>query len=410
MEMRRERRMLALIAAIIALLAVGCGGKSGATVPVIDGGDNGGNGGNGGIACVSGDPRDRANPCVIVTVQQLQAIKDDPAGHYALGGNIDASSTRSWHGGEGFDPIGKDEFGRDDIEFTGSFDGRGHKITGLYIKRIDAYGPVGLFGFVGQQGVVHDVKLVDVYVFGNIGTGGLAGFNKGSIRDAYVAGEVAGPMTLGGLVGTNLGSVTRSHASVDIRESGVAAGGLVGLNYESIVESSSTGAIDGGWEIGGLVGRVATGGLIERSFSTGTVNGERNVGGLVGAVSTDATIANSYSTSAVSGSDEGVGGLIGYVSQDGVTVAYSYSTGRVKGTFAGTEAVGGLIGHVWNGVQVVSSYWDTQSSGQGTSAGGAGKTTVQMRQQATFVGWDFGGVWTIDPGMDYPDLVDNPRP
>jgi hypothetical protein len=53
---------------------------------------------------------------------------------------------------------------------------------------------------------------------------------------------------------------------------------------------------------------------------------------------------------------------------------------------------------------VGTSYWDTQTSGQATSAGGTGKTTAQMKKQATFVGWDFTSVWRISENLSYPIL------
>jgi len=55
-----------------------------------------------------------------------------------------------------------------------------------------------------------------------------------------------------------------------------------------------------------------------------------------------------------------------------------------------------MIGSVASGVTVINSYWDTEVSGQSTSAGGEGKTTSEMHNQATFIDWDFDGIWKID--------------
>ena len=67
-----------------------------------------------------------------------------------------------------------------------------------------------------------------------------------------------------------------------------------------------------------------------------------------------------------------------------------------------------------NQLTVVASFWDTQTSGQATSAGGTGKTTAEMQTAKTFLdaGWDFVGetkngmadIWWIDEGKDYPRL------
>jgi hypothetical protein len=67
----------------------------------------------------------------------------------------------------------------------------------------------------------------------------------------------------------------------------------------------------------------------------------------------------------------------------------------------GNTLVGGLIGRNYVAT-VTSSYWDTQTSGQATSAGGTGKTTAQMMNRSTFVGWDFATIWNNNPGLSYP--------
>jgi hypothetical protein len=66
---------------------------------------------------------------------------------------------------------------------------------------------------------------------------------------------------------------------------------------------------------------------------------------------------------------------------------------------------------------VSNSFWDTQTSGQVGSAGGTGKTTVEMKDIATFsgAGWDIVAVddaddrstdyiWNIVDDVTYPFL------
>jgi IMP cyclohydrolase len=78
------------------------------------------------------------------------------------------------------------------------------------------------------------------------------------------------------------------------------------------------------------------------------------------------------------------------------------------------ETLGGLIGGVFEDdkftLDVTKSFWDTETTGQATSAGGEGKTTVQMKEASTFAGWDIssvGGedkVWRIYEGHTAPLL------
>lgn len=83
----------------------------------------------------------------------------------------------------------------------------------------------------------------------------------------------------------------------------------------------------------------------------------------------------------------------------------SYSTGAVTGTGSN---VGGLVGCNYNSSSITGDYWNIDTSGQRTSAGGTGLTTAQMMQASNFTGWpiaDTGGsnaVWRIYDGYTYP--------
>jgi len=171
-------------------------------------------------------------------------------------------------------------------------------------------------------------------------------------------------------------------------------GGLVGANDGTVTQSYSTGFVVGRENVGSLVG--LNDGTITQSYSTSSVSGSWSVGGLVGG--NGGTVTLSYATGSVVGTDDYAGGLVGY-SYYG-TVTQCYSTGSVSGS----SDVGGLIGGN-DGGSITQSYWDMQTSGQNSSAGGTGKTTVEMKQQATFVGWDFINIWGIINTNTYPYLL-----
>jgi len=125
--------------------------------------------------------------------------------------------------------------------------------------------------------------------------------------------------------------------------------------------------------------------------------GNARVGGLVG-YNNGGTVSGSYSTGRVDGSSR-VGGLVGYNMYG--TVNGCYSTGEVKSS---GNNVGGLVRDNKGGT-VSGCYWDTETSGMITSAGGKGKTTARMKQQVTFIDWDFVNVWGIEEGVSYPYLL-----
>jgi filamentous hemagglutinin family protein len=338
----------------------------------------------------------------IANAHQLQLMALDLGASYTLAGDIDMSELTQasglWNITTGFVPVGSNS----DFSFTGAFDGLGHTITDLYIDRpTTAF--VGLFGF--NSGVVRNVGLVNVNITGQSRVGGLMGmnyYNGGSISNSYSTGTVTGTGTgteggyVGGLVGHNEGAINNSYSSGAVSGDS-SVGGLVGLNTQiegdaTISNSYSTATVGGDSSVGGLVGYNDY--RITNSYSTGAVNGTGDyVGGLVGY--NLGGITNSYSTGAVSGYSL-VGGLVGFTAD---SITNSYSTGAVSGDLS----VGGLVG-VWGGGAITNSYWNIETSGQPTSSGGTGKTTAQMKQQATFAGWDFVNTWGIVEGSSYPYL------
>jgi hypothetical protein len=147
-------------------------------------------------------------------------------------------------------------------------------------------------------------------------------------------------------------------------------------------------------------------GTVSNSYSTGIVNGTGWIGGLVGANA--GIVGNSYSTGNVTG-NLSIGGLVG--GNLNGTVRNSYCTGGVTGNLS----VGGLVGN--NTGTVDNSFWDIQTSGQNTSAGGIGKNTTEMKSIVTFsgAGWNITAVanpgtrnssyiWNIVNGQTYPFL------
>jgi hypothetical protein len=352
-----------------------------------------------------------------ITTTDLQGMNGNLAGHYALGTNINAAATSGWNIGAGFMPVGS-LFG-----FTGAFDGLGHTISNLIIN-----GPitnnVGIFGWM--LGNVRNVGLLGGSVTGSNNVGGLVGFNAGSISDSYTTGTVIGSTGsnggIGGLVGYNSGIVSNSYATGSITGNGIVGsgiGGLVGFgNLGAIINSYATGTVSGtgnGSNVGGLIG-LDTSGTVSNSYASGGVtnNGSINVwvGGLAGGI-VGSTISNCYARGSVTsiGNSNQIGGLLGQIASG--TVSNSYATGLVASTGL-LNLVGGLVGGNGGGLSlglggtIRSGYWDIATSAQTISAGGLGLTTAQMKQQASFVGWDFANNWSINQGVAYPILAWQP--
>ncbi|NQT02490.1 MAG: hypothetical protein HQ580_10730, partial [Planctomycetes bacterium] len=274
------------------------------------------------------------------------------------------------------------------------------------------------FGFaIGA--VIKDLGLIGFNIDAGTGDyiGALVGwFEAGSGAEAIVncyceGGSVSGGIGVGGLVGVCYGNSNISDCYFNGSVSGSdSVGGLVAGNSGSISNSFSSGDVFGRDDAGGLVG--GSRGTINHCYSIADVTGsDRNVGGLVG--DNNGTIVNCYSRGDVSG-HRAVGGLAG----NGGTVINCYSVGKVSGTME----VGGLVGSGSNqggrgGAPVRDavwmSFWDIETSGQLTSDGGFGKTTVKMQDPSTFIDaeWDFVGApdgpgdhWAASDGGGYPVL------
>ncbi|MGQ9546220.1 MAG: GLUG motif-containing protein [Dehalococcoidia bacterium] len=270
-------------------------------------------------------------------------------------------------------------------------------------------------GLVGLNSQTVSNSYSTANVTGSSAVGDLVGSNHGTVSNSYSTGSVAGEWDVGGLTGDNYGTVGNSFSAASPTGEWH-VGGLVGRNYGIVRDSYVPGSAAGNYYVGSVVGRndgtvkncYSTGNVtgnryvgglaggnhraLKNSYSTGNVTGKYYVGGLTGINAWDATASDSYSTSNVTG-ESYVGGFTGV---NFGAISDSYSSGNVSGD----EYVGGLVGVNWGGL-ASNSFWDTETSGQGTSASGTGKTTAEMQTIVTFVdvAWD---ICTIAPGTTNP--------
>lgn len=313
-------------------------------------------------------------------------------------------------------------------------------ISGVFNDGMDVSGDEFIGGLVGLNAGIMDNVGNRGAIEGTSSVGGIAGENEvdAGIAGAYNEGEVvgqAGEYSVGGIAGTNGGLVQFSRNSGPVTGDR-RVGGVVGENDEEgiVRDSYNTHSVTGRSEVGGVVGynnwEPGYPSIVERTYNTGTVRGDESVGGVVGYDRNMTT--HSFNTGAVHGTGQYVGGVVGY-KDGGEPLEHSYNTGSVQGgshvggvlgylddanmtyTFnvgnvAGDPDIGGLVGTKVGG-NVEHSYFRNDGDNAGPNNGlGEGRTTVQLKQSGTYAGWvDFGNVWTIADGMDYPDLLDNPR-
>ncbi len=313
-------------------------------------------------------------PYLISNMAQLNRISSDNTiwdKHFAQVADIDATDTQNWFDGAGFLPIGNNN-----QRFTGTYNGDGYQISNLYIDRPDQR-YVGLFGFTAAA-TIDDVHLTNVSIHGQSAVGALIGSKRnGDVSRCSATGTLTaehdsgGKSLAGGLIGRNeafesiSSNIIECFTDVDITATGDIVGGLTGNNRAGYP----------GYD-GGTI-------LIENCYAQGDVSGDEKTGGFIGNQD---------------GTDSGT-----------IEVNHCYSSGAVTGT-------GGLIGSCTHGI-INSSFWDTETSGQGSSAGGTGLTTAEMQDYSTYfnAGWDFmdetqngtNDIWGINPDDNggYPFLA-----
>lgn len=299
------------------------------------------------------------------------------------------------------------------------FDGNELNISDMLITSQSDGSNIGLFSLI-YPATLKNIRLTGeintgTYVVDNVG-GLLGRQNSGTIDNCQANVTITGNYStkVGGLIGfISGGTITNTSTSGSIF-GGKYVGGLVGdqsggyiqyCNSSANVDSSN---IEIYGEIGGLIGGYRNTARVEESYALGNVGSSTSgnskgglIGSMIGAISYK--VKNCYSKGSVIGAGY-IGGLVGNVFYD-LGIENCYSVGSVTGTDAN---VGGLLGRLGYAT-VTNSYWDTQTSGQATSAGGTGKTTTEMKEGAIgtdFVDW-YTDIWTAVNNENYPQLIDN---
>ncbi len=355
----------------------------------------------------------QADPIEVRTWHDLHNVRNDmgAATVYILMNDLDETTDgySDYNTGNGWQPIGHSQ-----DRFTATFDGQGYSISGLTINAESNL--QGLFGHV-HFATIKDLKVLDADITTSAGTVGVlvGSLEVSDVENVTVSGTIKGTgqgtTLFGGLLGRQ-------------------AGGLV-MNCASYVDIELVGRF-----VGGLVGQMTAQAEIEQSYYKGNITTDgpnednRWIGGIVGQFGGGAMVTDTYAMGNISGTHI-VGGLVGYHWRGGATVTNSYFVGTVEGDADHAPKdddddpifnIGGITGFSnppqdtdAGDSQVINTFWDTDVSGLEISYGGGeyptdnvgeGKTTAELKDQATFTDWDFTDVWYINPDVNdgYPIL------
>lgn len=292
---------------------------------------------------------------IVTTAEGLKAVADI-ANNGNLGINITLTENINLTDMD-WAPIGIDY----NHQYTGTFNGGGHTITGLTVTGSNEY--AGLFGRIGSGGKVMNVKLEGVQIESDnemSAVGGVVGYSYGNIENCSVSGSVSSNSTAGGVVGAQLGgSITGCNTSATVK----------GVTYA-----------------GGIAGYTNGGGSLTGCYATGSISVENNTtnaawaGGVVGS-NGSSTLTACYATGSVTSSGSGTiyaGGVTG--TNDFGTLTACYHANGTISCPGGTT--GGVAGRNYKGLMsyggiITACYWGSngQIQGIGEDQVGTGGTT-----------------------------------
>ena len=113
--------------------------------------------------------------------------------------------------------------------YSGVFNGQGHRITGLNFSAATTE----LFGLLNLRGVIKNLQLIDVNLYGNNGSAaGIVDQNNGQIIACSVTGKISAYGRTCGIADLNYGSITACWFDGTLKD--YESGAIVRFNYNTI--------------------------------------------------------------------------------------------------------------------------------------------------------------------------------
>ncbi len=303
-----------------------------------------------------------ANPFRITNEEELLLLADFPECYFEL--ENDVKFTGTW------EPV---------ADFSGSLDGKGHTITvSDYMSKTN----MGFFGTL--SGSVKNLTI-----------------NANRLNEG-----TSSPYNIGLFAGICSGTIENSKAvgSFSYNISGISdskIGGFCGVLSGSIKESISWFellCIDGGTPnyhfAGGICGKLT--GTVEKCANKSNVKiYSCSYGGIASVVQKDASVTNSMNLEASLYLNGSVYAGIAGDNCGTLTNCYSVTGTQLQGSPYG-------ISHLSSNGTMTNCYYDKVVLGNSSTSCGIPKSTLAMKMETTYTGWDFENVWAIDESEENP--------
>ena len=197
-----------------------------------------------------------------------------------------------------------------DKRYTGSFDGAGHTVSGLYIVTTNGTKGIGMFGYAGTGSMISNLTLADSIINGTANyTGGIAG-DAYDMQNCHVLKSVTvtGTQYVGGVAGYVDHSISKCSNAATVTASSSYVGGVTGYMFgETMLKCYNTGSVTGASSVGGLTGSIYNNGTVDSCYNTGAVTATSTkgiAGGLLGSFRYG-TLRNSYTATAPTAQNAG---------------------------------------------------------------------------------------------------------
>ena len=228
--------------------------------------------------------------------------------------------------------------------FTGTLDGDGHSVSGIYINsRTDCQ---GLVGVLGEGGTLQNLGVKASYIKGGYHVGGVCGSSWGTVTNCYNTGSVTGnDAYVGGLCGMNYATVTNCYNSGTVAGNYYSVGGVCGNSWGTVTNCYNTGNVTGNNQVGGVCGY--NDGTVTNCYNTGSVEGSDFVGGVCG--ENYGNVINCYYLTGTAASGIGEDYNSGEATEK---TADQFKSGEVAWLLQGEQAE-----QVWGQTIVTDNYW-----------------------------------------------------
>lgn len=285
--------------------------------------------------------------------------------------------------------------------FMGTFDGNGHYIKNLTYEYKYSYG--GIFGFIGNKGMVKDIGLLNADMsFGAACSGGIAAINEGIIRGCSIHGSILFDCTtssIGGIAGTNRGTIEKSSITGTVtfknqKASTYYVGGIAGNSTGTILGCFMRGEIisDGNASTAGIVGYSDESSIVKNCYNMAVISGDptedtKSAG--IGVVLYGETSGCYNYGNILRSSSSAANGAIYCYQKGSISNCYYLDTSSSKGGYSPSSSSGSMTGQEFaegktayylnsNGGSEENSYQWSQKDGVPVSADSENKPVIKV--------------------------------